>query len=451
MVKLKYSKNHRKRRKKRREGTVLMDGRQTIYFSIEIWGAFFSLIAALTILLTRHFDKSGSRKLMLTMLCSAALMVSDAVSLFFRGNPLGAAPVIERWSTFAVYILSFLIIPLSAQYVSQIIYKRSGGFKLYWELIEWGIFIFGALLMIVNELYPFIYFIDGAGRYVQMPFFFWVPSFIGFVGILTTLAVALAYSKYMLAIERAAVVSFLTLPLIGIIIKLFNPESPFVTIAIVVSVIILFVSYEASYVQFLVEKEKKLSEEKLKLVNQQMKPHFIFNTLTLIRYQCLTAPNEAAETVTEFSNYLRGITDYLTEEDCISVESELDIVKNYLQIQSKRFGDGIKIEYDIEENDFDVPPFSIQTLVENAVHHGFKSGQIKNGLVRVSAKSDGNNRIVTVEDNGVGFDTAKLQKKDKSSVGIANTRNRVEIMCKGELNIESEPGKGTRAEIVIPE
>ena len=69
-----------------------------------------------------------------------------------------------------------------------------------------------------------------------------------------------------------------------------------------------------------------LSEEKLKLVNLQMKPHFIFNTLTLIRFQCLTAPNEAAETVTEFSNYLRGITDYLTEEDCISVEAELDII-----------------------------------------------------------------------------------------------------------------------------
>lgn len=60
-----------------------MDNIQTIYFSIEIWGALFSLISALTILLTRHFDKSGSRKLMLTMLCSAALMICDAVSVFF--------------------------------------------------------------------------------------------------------------------------------------------------------------------------------------------------------------------------------------------------------------------------------------------------------------------------------------------------------------------------------
>lgn len=426
-----------------------MDERQIVYFSIEIWGAFFSLIAALTILLTRHFDKSGSRKLMLAMLCSAALMICDGITIYFRGNPSPSAVFIERWATFAVYFLSFLIIPLSAQYVSQIIYKRSGGFKLYWELIEWGIFIFGAVVLIVNAIYPFMFYVDDVGRFVRMPFFFWVPSLIGFTGILTTLAVALKYSKYMMPIERAAVVSFLVLPMAGIIIKLFYPETPFVTIAIVVSSIILFVSYEASYVQFLVEQEQKLSEAKLKLVNQQMKPHFIFNTLTLIRYQCLTAPNDAAQTVSEFSNYLRGITDYLTEEDCISVETELDIVKNYLRIQSKRFGDGIKVEYDIEETDFDVPPFAIQTLAENAVHHGFKSGQGDKGLIKVSTKRDKNKRIVTVEDNGAGFDVREMEKK--GSVGIKNTRNRVKIMCGGELTIESEPGKGTRATIVIPE
>lgn len=422
---------------------------QEVYYSIELWGALFSLIAALTILLTRHFDKAGSRKLMLTMLCSAALMVCDAVSIYYRGNTSAQGPVIERWATFAVYFLSFLIIPLSAQYVSEIIYKRSG-YRLYWELIEWGIFIFGALLLIANEIYPFIYRIDYLGRYVRM-LFFWLPDLIGLAGILTALAVALAYSKYMMIIERAAVVSFLTLPMIGIVIKLFYPESPFITIAIVISVIILFISYETCYVQFLVEKEKKLSEEKLKLVNQQMKPHFIFNTLTLIRFQCLTAPNDAAETVTEFSNYLRGITDYLTEEDRISVEAELDIVKNYLQIQSKRFGDGIKLEYDIEDTDFDVPPFSIQTLVENAVHHGFKSGQIKDGIVRITTKKEGNNHIVTVEDNGVGFDKNELKKEEKKHVGITNTKNRVEIMCKGSFDIESEPGKGTRAVILIPD
>lgn len=424
---------------------------QNVYFSIEMWGAFFSLIAALTILLTRYFDKSGARKLMFAMLCSAALMICDGTSIWFRGIFSENSQIIERWATFAVYFLSFLIIPLSAQYVSQIIYKRSGGFKLYWEFIEWGIFIFGALLLIANEIYPFIYYIDDASRFVRMPFFFWLPSLIGFVGILTTMAVALVYSKYMMKIERAAVVSFLTLPLAGIIIKLFNPETPFVTIAIVISVIILFISYETSYAQFLVEKEKILTEEKLKLVNQQMKPHFIFNTLTLIRFQCKTAPNEAAQTVTEFSNYLRGITDYLTEEDCISVEAELDIVKNYLRIQSKRFGEGVKLEYDIQETDFDVPPFSIQTLVENAVHHGLMSGKMDKGLVRVTTKKSGKNRMVIVEDNGAGFDLSELEKKGKSSVGITNTRNRVKIMCKGELIINSEPGKGTRAVIIIPE
>lgn len=59
--------------------------------------------------------------------------------------------------------------------------------------------------------------------------------------------------------------------------------------------------------------------------------------------------------------------------------------------------------------------------------------------------------MVVVEDNGAGFDTKKLKKKDKGSVGITNTQNRVEIMCGGELKIESESGKGTKAVIIIPE
>ena len=428
-----------------------MEISRTICVSIEIWGAIFSLIAALTILLTRHFDKDGSRKLMLVMLCSAALMISDCISISFLGYTSEAGRSVERWSTLAVYFFSFLIIPLSAQYVSQIIYKRSGGYKLYWEIIEWGVFIFGAVMLAANEIYPFIYRIDESGHYARMPFLFWLPSLIGITGILTTLAVALKYSKYMLKIERAAVVSFLILPMIGIIIKLFYPDTPFVTFAIVISVIILFVSYESSYVQFLVEQEKTLSNEKLKLVNRQMKPHFIFNTLTLIRYQCLTAPEEAAETVTEFSNYLRGITDYLTEEDCISVDIELDITKNYLEIQSKRFGDGIRVEYDIQDTGFDVPPFCVQTLAENAVHHGFNSGQRENGLIKISTKKENKKHMVVIEDNGAGFDTDELINKGKNCVGITNTRNRLEIMCGGELMIESEPGKGTRAVIVIPD
>lgn len=122
-----------------------------------------------------------------------------------------------------------------------------------------------------------------------------------------------------------------------------------------------------------------------------------------------------------------------------------------MQIQSKRFGGNIKLEYDIQETDFDVPAFSVQTLVENAVQHGFKSGQRANGIIKISTEKDGNNRLVTVEDNGEGFDTNKLKNKDKGFVGIANTRNRVKIMCKGELKLESEPGKGTKAVIVIPE
>ena len=82
-----------------------MDFSRSILFSIEIWGAVFSLIASLTIVLTRHFDRNGSRKLLLVMLCSAALMICDAVSILFRGDTseigheIGRASCRERVSS----------------------------------------------------------------------------------------------------------------------------------------------------------------------------------------------------------------------------------------------------------------------------------------------------------------------------------------------------------------
>ena len=132
--------------------------------------------------------------------------------------------------------------------------------------------------------------------------------------------------------EMASILETYCKPCNLVVISEFVYRFPCTNIAVVVSTIILFVSYESYYAQYLVEQQKKLSEERMRLVNRQMQPHFIFNTLSLIRYQCLNAPEEAAETINDFSDYLRSTTDLMLETECISFERELDIVKNYIRI-----------------------------------------------------------------------------------------------------------------------
>ena len=112
----------------------------------------------------------------------------------------------------------------------------------------------------------------------------------------------------------------------------------------------------------------------------------------------------------------------------------------------------INYEFDIQDSDFKVPPFSVQTMVENAIEHGIKSKQMKDGLVKITSFNKNGVHFIKITDNGGGFDTGKLyDADDKVHVGINNTAQRLQLMCKGEFDIQSEIGKGTVVTIKIYE
>jgi len=423
---------------------------QYIHFSIEVWGVLFSLVALITVFATRYFDKAGSRKLLFVLFCSFALMICDSLTWIYLGNSSQTAYYIVRSANFGAFFLGMLNMAVSAEYISHLIYKRTDGIDLKWKQIEWILFLVGTVLLIITLYNPYIYTFDNNNNYIRLRDYFWLPDLVIFMEAAVSLSVAIVYIRYLLPMERVAMVSYLTLPMIAIVISEFVYRFPCTNIAVVVSTIILFVSYESYYAQYLVEQQKKLSEERLRLVNRQMQSHFIFNTLSLIRYQCLNSPEEAAETINDFSDYLRSTTDLMLETECISFERELDIVKNYIRIQKKRFEDELSAEYNISDTDFDVPPYSIQTMVENAVLHGIRDGNSGKGKVIISTKRMKKQHIITIEDDGCGFDTSLLDKKNEKNVGIKNTAQRIEVMCQGTLTVESSPGAGTKVMITIP-
>lgn len=423
---------------------------QFVHFSIEIWGALFSLISAVSVFITRHFDRKGAKKLIILMLSAMMLMLSDSLAWVFRGNPSQAGYYAVRITNFCAFFFGFLIMPLVADYISHIISKRSGITGLYWKYIEWALFAAGAVLLIINLFRPFIYTFDARNTYYRLSYGM-IPGAIAFAGIVMTLGVVLEYIRYMNKIEKAAIIMFLVLPNVAVIIQTLRYGIAFTNIALVLSILLLFVSYEFSYMQYNMEKEKMIAQERLRLVNQQVQPHFIFNTLSVIRHLCKKAPDEAAEAINEFSGYLRSCTDFLNESECIPAQRELDLVKHYIYLEQKRFGKSIEVEYDIRDEDFDIPPFAIQTNVENAIKHGLRSQSITQGLIRISTRLEKKEHIIEIEDNGVGFDTAILDDVNfKNHVGIKNTDERLRLMCKGSMLVESEPGKGTKVTIIIP-
>ena len=217
-----------------------------------------------------------------------------------------------------------------------------------------------------------------------------------------------------------------------------------------VTVAMCFVSvffYVWLHIQLFVMHEKKLIEnQKAKLMLSQIQPHFIYNSLNSI--QAIDGvPQKAQNAIIDFSKYLRENLDTLTGSDLVSFDKELEHVKKYISLEQLRFGEKVKVVYNIECKDFMLPVLTLQMLVENAIKHGLTK-KYEGGTVNITTKQTDKNFLIIVQDDGVGFDTQK--EMEGNHIGIDNIKNRLLNFVDGTLNIKSEIGKGTTAVIIIP-
>jgi len=196
--------------------------------------------------------------------------------------------------------------------------------------------------------------------------------------------------------------------------------------------------------------EHELAQSKISTMISQIQPHFMYNTLAVIKHLCDTDPQTAKETIIEFSNYLRGNLDSLSQIELIPFDKELAHTETYLKIEKKRFDDMLNINYDIKVRDFCLPALTLQPIVENAVRYGVTKKE-DGGAVTISTEETDNAFLIAVTDDGVGFDTQNQQTQNgRRHIGIENVRNRIFSMCGGTIDIQSKPGEGTKAVISIP-
>ena len=193
--------------------------------------------------------------------------------------------------------------------------------------------------------------------------------------------------------------------------------------------------------------EAELKESRISIMLSQIQPHFIYNTLGTIERMCLKDPEKAFDLVRNFSLYLRGNFSELDSVAPIRFTEELKHIEYYVNIEKVRFPD-MNIEYDVEATEFVLPALSVQPLVENAIKHGLMRLET-GGTVLIRSYETPTHYCVEVRDNGAGFDTS-LPIDEKKHVGLRNIRGRLNAMVNGDLILESKPGVGTSAVIMIP-
>ena len=419
----------------------------------------FSVLVTLFLLIGSVTDVNRTRTFMkhfiILLISNLFMQLGEAGIWFFGGVPENVT--VLKVSALMSFVFSYVLI---ASYTYCLLYfvREKKTVSLLPGHIIAGVCCFFIILSIVSFFNGIFFSYDACGNFVYGPLYGLVRAF-DLIGIIWEILIVLRYKKILNLRATLCLITFILLPLAAMSLQfLWYPTPEY--LATTLSLVVIYILFHGEIANRLIENEKQLAkaekqlyESRISVMLSQIQPHFLYNSLNAIRGLCRKDPEQAREAIGSFAEYLRGNMDSLNKREPIPFIRELSHIENYLKLEKFRFGDELKVNYDIKEKNFFIPALSVQPLVENAVKHGICEKE-NGGTLTLKTYRDGEYIVIEVSDDGIGFDAEKLisEDKERSHIGIQNTRERLKQMIGASLTIESLPGKGTVAKIrFIPE
>ena len=195
--------------------------------------------------------------------------------------------------------------------------------------------------------------------------------------------------------------------------------------------------------------ERDATEARLRLLQSQLEPHMLFNTLANLRALIGVDPPAAQRMVDRLNDYLRATLD-ASRATTHPLSAEFERLRDYLDLMAIRMGPRLAASFDLPEalRDLPVPPLILQPLVENAIRHGLEP-QVAGGRIDVRAERVGDTLRLTVTDTGAGFDATHVRE---GRFGMAQVIERVASSTggRGVVHVQSAPGAGTTVALELP-
>lgn len=430
-------------------------------FNLAIDGYSAVLCAVLALYVLVVDDRRNPVNLCFVGICAANVVMTlgDMTSWLWQ-PPLDATQyVVLLVGSFLFWVMPAPMFLCFTGYIVSYLRRRTAVPKGYltFSVVLFALYLAGCVASLFNGM--FFQVTPDAG-YVRGDFFY-LGQVVPIVLHARNGLIVVRYCAYLSTKERLSFLAYILLPFIAEAVQAPLFGVALMNTAVAFATLVVFMNIQASHRAELAEREKELAEARGDIMLSQIQPHFLYNTLTAIRELCLTDPSEAASMVTRFSRFLRENMASLTSKEPIAFERELKHVETYLELEKRRFGDRLSVKYDIRCVDFSCPPLVVQPLAENAVRHG-ATKRVEGGTVTISSYEDEESFVVTVQDDGMGFDASPLDNGQggrpmhpvgegaHQHVGLRNVSLRLREACNASLEVRSELGKGTVACIRIP-
>ena len=317
-----------------------------------------------------------------------------------------------------------------------------------WFRIAAGLWLVYIVLLLFTQMSTLIYFFDTQGVYHRGAYYpvLLVPPVL--IMLLDLLILQRRWQRFTKR-QRAAFAVYILVPMLAMLIQMLFYGLYVIVLGTAVSALFMFLTIQRDRAERYAKQEAENAQLRVDIMLSQIQPHFIFNTLGAIGHLCNDPEAKAA--VNRFSRYLRHNMDSLTQSEPIPFATELEHTKAYMELEQLRFPEELQVEYDLQCTEFLIPTLTLQPLAENAVRHGIRGSESGAGTVRISARETSDHYEISVEDDGAGFDIqANSGDNGQSHIGLNNVRERLRRISGGDLQIESAPGQGCRATIILP-
>ena len=416
----------------------------SLNFSISITGQLFSILGFFISLYIRNVGKLLKRYFLVFF---AILFLYSFFNSLTYVSWAFLGPKYTDLSQISLFFESFfssLLMPLLAM---MLIYSSGDRLRcplIYVTFTLWFVYL---TLLVITQFTTFIYYYTDDNEYHRGPLYplLLVPSIL----IMATLLIGLIRRKDRLSKKRFfAILSFIIIPIIGMLLQSLVYGIYFIIFSTIVSSAILFFSIITDQFDLILEQQKEINRQQANILVLQMRPHFIYNTLSSIYYLCVLDPKKAQQTIGNFNTYLRKNMSAITKDELVPFDEELEHAKAYLAVEKSRYEKLLFVEYETEYTSFSLPPLTLQPIVENAVKHGVDP-ELPPLHITIKTEEKDNMNIITVKDTGPGYKTASEESNDPH-IGITNITKRLALMCNGTILFS--PGKegGTTVTISIP-